>query len=74
MRYWAALGTSHEVWGGTGTHSDRHGALTSGGAGGGWDGRGKAGAGGKGESGGEGEPGGAEGVPGGLAGTSGGSW
>ena len=74
MRYLAAFGTSHEVWGGTGTRSDHHGALTSGCAGGGWDGGGKAGAGGKGESGGEGELGGAEGVPGGLAGTSGGSW
>ena len=60
MRYWAAFGTSHEVWAGTGTRSDHHG-LTSGGAGGGWDSGGKAGAGGKGESGGEGEPGGAEG-------------
>ena len=74
MQYWAAFGTCHEVWGGTGTHSDCHGALTSSGAGGGWDGGGKAGAGGKGESGGEGEPGGAKGVPGALAGTSGGSW
>ena len=32
------------------THSDHCGALTSGGAGGGWDSGGKAGAGGKGES------------------------
>ena len=68
MQYWAAFGTSHEVWGGTGTCLDCCGALTSGGAGGGWDGEGKAGAGGKGES------GGAERVPGELAGTSGGSW
>ena len=74
MQYWAAFGTSHEVWGGTGICSDHHGALISGSAGGGWDGGGKAGAGGKGESGGEGVPGGAEGVPGGLSETSGGSW
>ena len=67
MRYLAAFGTSHEVWGGTGTRSDCRGALTSGSAGGGWDGGGQAGVGGKGESGGEGEPGG-------LSGTSGGSW